>query len=114
MSNFNPQPKFNYLRSQTYLNLIRSLHCCNCSISPRSEAAHSNQGRHGKGKGIKASDEFTIPLCKKCHAIYDQNKNRLAFVEWFNMRHGMIIHALKMTGDLPKNVEELLIERGVL
>ncbi|WP_431014380.1 hypothetical protein [Acinetobacter nosocomialis] len=34
-------------------------------------AAHSNSGKHGKGKGIKASDAFTVPLCHKCHFLFD-------------------------------------------
>lgn len=34
--------------------------------------AHSNQQKHGKGRGIKAHDEFTVPACFHCHAILDQ------------------------------------------
>lgn len=33
---------------------------------------HSNQGRHGKGMGIKAKHEFTVPGCRACHAFIDQ------------------------------------------
>ncbi|WP_321878963.1 nuclease domain-containing protein [Paraburkholderia bannensis] len=33
---------------------------------------HSNQSRHGKGMGIKASHEFTVPGCSACHAWIDQ------------------------------------------
>lgn len=36
--------------------------------------AHSNQARHGKGRGIKAHDEFTVPACFHCHAELDQGK----------------------------------------
>ncbi len=35
---------------------------------------HSNQLRHGKGKGIKAKHEFTVPGCWACHAWIDQGK----------------------------------------
>lgn len=35
---------------------------------------HSNQGKHGKGMGLKASDEFTVPGCHACHAELDQGK----------------------------------------
>ena len=38
-------------------------------------AAHSNQLRDGKGKGIKASDYRIASLCFKCHAELDQGKN---------------------------------------
>jgi len=33
---------------------------------------HSNQSKHGKGMGIKASDIFTVPGCHACHAELDQ------------------------------------------
>jgi len=33
---------------------------------------HSNQSKHGKGMGIKASDKFTVPGCFDCHRILDQ------------------------------------------
>ena len=33
---------------------------------------HSNSSRDGKGRGIKASDAFVIPLCFKCHAAFDR------------------------------------------
>ncbi len=35
---------------------------------------HSNQLRHGKGKGIKALDVYTVPGCRACHAEIDQGK----------------------------------------
>ncbi len=47
------------------LDLIRSMPCCNCGASPRSQAAHSNFGEHGKGRGVKASDDYAIPLCHR-------------------------------------------------
>lgn len=34
--------------------------------------AHSNQARHGKGMGLKAHDEYTVPACHACHAEIDQ------------------------------------------
>jgi hypothetical protein len=33
---------------------------------------HSNQARHGKGRGIKAHDLYTVPGCWRCHAEIDQ------------------------------------------
>jgi len=42
--------------------------------NPNSQAAHSNSAKHGKGRGIKASDAFVIPLCAICHAAFDQYK----------------------------------------
>jgi ferredoxin len=36
------------------------------------QAAHSNMAQHGKGRGIKASDEYTAALCQTCHYKIDQ------------------------------------------
>jgi hypothetical protein len=33
---------------------------------------HSNQARHGKGMGLKAAHEFTVPGCWRCHSWLDQ------------------------------------------
>ena len=73
-------------RDNKRLELIRSLPCCQCGASPRSQAAHSNFGQHGKGKGIKADDRYTIPLCYSCHASLDQNlsqQTRQQQLDWF-------------------------------
>lgn len=73
-------------RDNKRLELIRSLCCCQCGASPRSEAAHSNFSIHGKGKGIKADDKYSIPLCRSCHANFDQNLNqqtRQQQLDWF-------------------------------
>lgn len=34
--------------------------------------AHSNQAKHGKGMGLKAHDEYTVPACHACHYQIDQ------------------------------------------
>lgn len=36
--------------------------------------AHSNQQKHGKGMGLKARDDYTVPACYACHAELDQGK----------------------------------------
>jgi hypothetical protein len=45
---------------------------------------HSNQARHGKGKGIKAHDKYTVPGCMHCHAEIDQG-NRFTREEKFSI-----------------------------
>jgi hypothetical protein len=35
-------------------------------------AAHSNLMHHGKGKGLKAEDCFSVWACYKCHSLFDQ------------------------------------------
>ena len=59
------------MRDAKRLAAIRRLPCIRCG-NPNSQAAHSNSAKHGKGRSIKASDEFTIPLCFKCHAAFDR------------------------------------------
>ena len=59
------------MRSPKRLAEIRKLPCIRCG-NPHSQAAHSNLAKHGKGRGIKASDAFVIPLCATCHAAFDR------------------------------------------
>ncbi len=58
-------------RNHKRLAAIRKLPCIRCG-NPNSQAAHSNSAKHGKGRGIKSSDLFVIPLCFKCHAAFDR------------------------------------------
>ena len=58
------------MRDAKRLAAIRKLPCIKCGQSP-SQAAHSNSSKHGKGRSIKASDEFTVPLCHSCHFQFD-------------------------------------------
>ena len=61
------------MRDAKRLAAIRKLPCVRCG-NPNSQAAHSNSAKHGKGRGIKSSDLFVIPLCATCHAAFDQYK----------------------------------------
>ena len=61
------------MRDAKRLAAIRKLPCIRCG-NPNSQAAHSNSAKHGKGRGIKSSDLFVIPLCATCHAAFDQYK----------------------------------------
>lgn len=88
------------------LDAIRSLSCCSCGASPRSQAAHSNFGIHGKGKGIKADDRYTLPLCHSCHSSLDQNLNqqtRQQQLDWF-------IEKLESTNETLKRLEDAAIQ----
>lgn len=66
--------KFNYWRSREYLKAVSELPCMRCGKEGQTQAAHSNQMAHGKGKGIKASDQYTAALCLKCHYEIDMGK----------------------------------------
>ena len=59
------------MRDAKRLAAVRRLPCVKCG-NPNSQAAHSNWAEHGKGRGIKADDQFTIPLCLSCHQWLDQ------------------------------------------
>ena len=58
------------MRDAKRLAAVRKLPCVRCG-NPNSQAAHSNSARHGKGRGIKSSDQYVIPLCFSCHFQFD-------------------------------------------
>ena len=58
------------MRSPKRLAEIRKLPCVRCG-NPNSQAAHSNSAKHGKGRSIKSSDQFTVSLCHSCHFQFD-------------------------------------------
>jgi hypothetical protein len=77
-----------------YLALCRGQRCYLqidwvCSPIETVVPCHSNQLIHGKGMGIKASDEFTVPGCMRCHAELDQGKrfNKVQKFEIWNSAH---------------------------
>ena len=62
-------------RSQYLLEAVRESACQHCGVQDGTiVAAHSNQLRDGKGKGIKAHDYRIAALCFKCHYELDQGK----------------------------------------
>ena len=66
-------PKQTYIRSQKLLKMVAKLPCQCCGMDNGVQAAHSNWSEWGgKGKSLKASDEYTAALCLKCHFIIDQ------------------------------------------
>jgi hypothetical protein len=65
-------------RNQKLLEAVRASPCQNCGTSDGTVvAAHSNQLRDGKGRGLKASDAMIAALCYHCHMELDQGKNLL-------------------------------------
>jgi len=60
-------------RNKKLLEIARKFACQRCGIDDGTVvAAHSNQLRDGKGKGIKAHDYRIASLCHKCHHDIDQ------------------------------------------
>jgi hypothetical protein len=63
-------------RNKILLELIRNIPCQHCYIDDGTiVAAHSNQLRDGKGRGIKSHDYRIAALCYTCHMELDQGKN---------------------------------------
>jgi hypothetical protein len=63
-------------RNPKLLKLLSTIPCQNCGIEDSTVvAAHSNQLKHGKGRGIKASDAMVASLCYSCHMELDQGPN---------------------------------------
>jgi hypothetical protein len=60
-------------RDNKLLRALREAPCMMCGIQDGTVvAAHSNQLRDGKGKGIKAHDYRIAALCHRCHHEIDQ------------------------------------------
>ncbi len=65
-------------RNEDLLAAVRKLPCASCGQVSRTQAAHSNQLRFGKGRGLKASDAAIMALCASnfgkagCHEELDQ------------------------------------------
>jgi hypothetical protein len=75
---FAPQHKFRYVRNAKLIEAYRLIPCQfeGCGFWAKGEivGAHSNAAIHGKGKGIKASDQFAASACPRCHFELDQGK----------------------------------------
>lgn len=67
-----PVPKFAYVRDTRLQAMCRAMSCRRCGSTVGVTWAHSNQGGHGKGKAIKASDVFVAAMCQACHEWLDQ------------------------------------------
>ena len=63
-------------RNQKLLEAVRESPCQHCGVNDGTVcAAHSNQLRDGKGRGLKAHDFRIAALCFKCHSALDQGRD---------------------------------------
>lgn len=77
-------------RNVKLLQAVRNAPCMACGIQDGTVvAAHSNQLRDGKGRGIKAQDYRIAAMCHRCHFILDQGKDlsKVERVEMWNEAH---------------------------
>ena len=88
-------------RNKQILEIVRQFPCQNCEIQDGTVvAAHSNQLRDGKGKGIKAHDYRIASLCFKCHSELDQGTkmSKSERVEYWEEAHRKTIALLLIRG----------------
>lgn len=72
-------------RNKKLLEIVRKSPCQHCGTQDGTVvAAHSNQLRDGKGRGIKAHDYRIAALCYGCHMELDQG-NKLSKQERVEM-----------------------------
>jgi len=63
-------------RNKKLLEACRQLPCQQCGREDGTVvAAHSNQLRDGKGRGIKSPDYRIAAMCFTCHTAIDQGAN---------------------------------------
>jgi hypothetical protein len=90
-------------RNKTLLEIVRDIPCQHCEIADGTVvAAHSNQLRDGKGRGIKSHDYRIAALCYACHMELDQGKNlsKQERVEMWEEAHRKTIGLLFDNGKL--------------
>lgn len=83
-------------RNKNLLEAVRDFPCQICGAEDGTiVAAHSNQLRHGKGRGIKAHDYAIAALCYQCHMEIDQgNGSRESKTQAWNDAHINTLHLL--------------------
>lgn len=92
-------------RSPKLLQIARDVpRCMGCSRTNIGNvvAAHSNQLRDGKGRGLKAADYRIAFLCDECHHELDQGVkwSKAERVEFWEMAHRNTIGWLFENGRL--------------
>ena len=89
-------------RSEDLRRAVASLECMHCGVEGRTQAAHSNQQRDGKGMGHKASDAALAALCVECHSEIDQGRalSKVQRIEIFEDAHRKTMIALIERGKL--------------
>lgn len=60
-------PKVKKIRSAKHLDFVRQLPCVICGTKQNIQACHI-RSQTGGGTGMKPSDEWTVPMCHRCHA----------------------------------------------
>jgi hypothetical protein len=101
-------PKFNYYRNKKHLKNVASLPCQVCYVEGMTQASHSNQAIHGKGRSLRASDEFTAAICVEHHYEIDQGSNltKQQRVDMWNEAYQKTVYRLKSQGLWPDELSK--------
>lgn len=90
-------------RNRKLLDAARELPCQHCQTQDGTVvAAHSNQLRDGKGRGLKSHDYRIASLCYRCHADLDQGA------------HMSKAERLEMFEEAHRKTIGLMFERGII
>lgn len=109
-------PKTAYVRSPALMKAYRLLSCQNCGADDGTVCgAHSNWAEHGKGRGIKASDDKCASLCFTCHSALDQGNasKELKRDMWFRAHTKTIDGLIALSWEQPR-LRKLLQELGIV
>lgn len=107
-------PKSEPVRSTAYRRLVACHPCVNCGIENYSQCAHGP----ALGRGMKACDLFTFPLCHEfgngCHVKFDRYElgdadwRREKALEWAAQTQAAVLGMKQCTNQ----IRALLDERG--
>ena len=99
-------PKFQYTRSKELRMAVAALPCQLCGSTNMVQAAHSNQLVHGKGRGVKASDEYIAALCQRHHYEIDQGSHlsKDERIQEWTRAHENTVNLLLEMGKWPEDV----------
>lgn len=100
-------PKIEYVRSPKLMQAYRKIPCQHCGVDDGTVVgAHSNMAEHGKGRGIKASDDRAASLCHRCHMAVDQGRcmSRTERVRVWTLAHIKTVLELVRRGLWPADV----------
>lgn len=100
-------PKTEYIRSPKLMQVYRKIPCQACGIDDGTVCgAHANSAAMGKGRGIKASDQFAASLCHRCHMEVDQGRtmSRTERARVWTEAHVKTVAELVRRGLWPKDV----------
>jgi hypothetical protein len=109
-------PKHEYIRSPALMKAYRLIPCQNCGKDDGTVCgAHANWAEFGKGRGIKASDQFAASLCFTCHGELDAGAvmGKAERYTLWTLAHVKTVRELLARGLWPEAVPVPITEEGI-